>query len=131
MSQKLPLVFYISHQTSTLSSCTICTVLYHFYSPTIHQHGAIYCSPAKMILKINPFMPSGLFYLNSLDQSISKRRCVWLVFIFTMFFVEIPVINANSVYPDQMPLRCLIKSYTVCKYLFYGKQGMNGFKGQG
>ena len=24
----------------------------------------------------NPFMPSGFFYLNSLDRSISNKRCV-------------------------------------------------------
>ena len=35
---------------------------------------------------LNPFMPSGLFYLNSLDQSISSLRGVWSVFIFVMFY---------------------------------------------
>ena len=49
-------------------------------------------------------MPSGLFYLESLDRSISNKRGVWLVFIITMF-IEIPVFNANSVDPDQTP-RC-------------------------
>ena len=32
-----------------------------------------------------PFMPSGLFYLNSMDWSSSNIRGVWLVFIMTMF----------------------------------------------
>ena len=29
---------------------------------------------------LNPFLSNWLFYLNSLDQSISNRRSVWLVF---------------------------------------------------
>ena len=49
-----------------------------------------------------PFMPSGLFYLNSLDKSISYIRGVWTVFI--IMFVEISELNASSVDPDQ-PLR--------------------------
>ena len=50
---------------------------------------------------INPFMPSG-FYLNSLDWSISNRKAVWLVLRFPCFS-ENPILNANSVDPDQMP----------------------------
>ena len=34
---------------------------------------------------INPFMLSELFYLKSLDKSISYLRGVWLVFIIIMF----------------------------------------------
>ena len=34
----------------------------------------------------NPFMPSGIFYLISLDQSISFRRDVCLVLSITMFY---------------------------------------------
>ena len=34
---------------------------------------------------VDPFMPSGPSYLNSLDWSISNRRNVWLVFISAMF----------------------------------------------
>ena len=52
------------------------------------------------MLTVNPFMPSGLFYLSSLDQSISSLRSVWSVFIITMF-IEMPVVNANIVDPDQ------------------------------
>ena len=33
---------------------------------------------------INPFMPSGFFYLNSLDTSISSKRSVRLINIITM-----------------------------------------------
>ena len=47
-------------------------------------------------------MLSGLIYLNSLDQSISSKRGVCLVFIITRF-TDIPVLNANNVDPDQMP----------------------------
>ena len=45
-------------------------------------------------------MPSGLFYLNSLDKSISYIRGAWLVFIIVR---EISELNANSVDPDQTP----------------------------
>ena len=34
---------------------------------------------------VNLFMPNGLFYLNSLDRSISFISGVWLVSIITMF----------------------------------------------
>ena len=34
---------------------------------------------------LNPFMPSGLFHLTSLDRSISYVSSVWLVFIITIF----------------------------------------------
>ena len=36
--------------------------------------------------QVNPFMPSGLFYLNSLDQTIYSLRDVWSVFIIIMFY---------------------------------------------
>ena len=49
-------------------------------------------------------MPSGLFYLKSLDKSISYIRDVCLIFIITVpCFVEISELKANSVDPDQMP----------------------------
>ena len=35
---------------------------------------------------INPFMPNGLFYLNSLDRSISYIRGLWLVFFIIFIF---------------------------------------------
>ena len=47
-------------------------------------------------------MPSGLFHLNSLDWSMSKRRSVWL-FSLSPYFVEMRVLNAKSVDPDQTP----------------------------
>ena len=53
----------------------------------------------------NPFK-SKLFYLKSLDGSISNRRDARLMFICPRpkCFVEIPVSVANSVDPDQTPL---------------------------
>ena len=36
---------------------------------------------AQFWIQFNPVMPSALFYLNSLDKSISYIRDVWLVFI--------------------------------------------------
>ena len=47
-------------------------------------------------------MPSGIFYQNYLGRSISKRSDVKLIFILTMF-IEIHVLNANSVNLDQTP----------------------------
>ena len=45
-------------------------------------------------------MPSGLFYLNSLDRSISYIKGAWSLL---SCFVEISEINANSEDPDQTP----------------------------
>ena len=53
-----------------------------------------------MLCQINPFTPNELFYLNSLDRSISYLRGVWLVFI--IIFEEISELNENSVDLDQM-----------------------------
>ena len=47
-------------------------------------------------------MPSGLFYLNSLDWSISNRKDVRLVLLL-LFVTDIPVCYANSVDLDQTP----------------------------
>ena len=46
-------------------------------------------------------MPNELFYLNTLDKSFSNRKGVWFVLLLPCF-LEIPVLNANSVDPDQM-----------------------------
>ena len=51
-----------------------------------------------------------LFYLKSLDRSISCIRGIWLVFILLSCYVEICELNVNSVDPDQMSdlgLHCL------------------------
>ena len=64
------------------------------------------------------FMPSGLSYLNFLEKSISNGRGVWIVSFICPCFIEIPVLNANSVDPDQTPrsvasdlgLHCLLVS---------------------
>ena len=37
---------------------------------------------------LNLFMQSGLFYLNSLDQSISNKKGVKLTFMITMFYIQ-------------------------------------------
>ena len=47
-------------------------------------------------------MPSGLFHLNSLDQSISGSRDSGQ-FLLLPCFIEMPVFTTNSVDPDQMP----------------------------
>ena len=53
-------------------------------------------------INVNLYMQSGLFYPSSLDLSISKSR-VSGYFLSLICFIEIPVANANSVEPDQMP----------------------------
>ena len=67
----------------------------------------------------DPFIPSGLFYLNSLDRSISYIRGIWLVFIIFMFYRNsVSKLHANSVDPDQtrrfaasdLDLHCLTMS---------------------
>ena len=51
---------------------------------------------------VNSFMSSGFFYHNSLDRSIFNSR-VSGYFLLLLCIIEIPVVNANSVDPDQMP----------------------------
>ena len=53
-------------------------------------------------LLLNQFVPSGLSYFNILYRSIVSRRGIWVVFIITVF-VDIPVLNTNSVDSDQTP----------------------------
>ena len=61
-------------------------------------------------------MPSGLFYLNSLDLSNSNRENAWL-FLLLPCFIEISVVNANSVHPDQTPRSAASDLvYTVCQF---------------
>ena len=52
--------------------------------------------------RVNQFMSSGLFYLNSLDQPISSLKDVWSAFIIIMFY-KMLVFNANSVATDHTP----------------------------
>ena len=61
----------------------------------------------------NPFMPSGLFYYNSLDRFISNRRSVWLVLMITIF-VEFLVFNSKSVEPNQTPRSAASDLYLHC-----------------
>ena len=56
-----------------------------------------------IVFFFNPFMPSRLYYLSSLDDSISMIRDVWVVIFLSACFIDIPVLNANSVDPDQTP----------------------------
>ena len=63
-------------------------------------------------------MMNGLFYLNSLNRSISYKRGVKL-FLLLQCFIEIIVFSANNVDPDQTPrsaasdlaLHCLLVSF--------------------
>ena len=50
-------------------------------------------------------MLSELFCCNTFDWSVSSSRCLvsFFFFIFIMFcFIKVPLINADSVDPDQM-----------------------------
>ena len=47
-------------------------------------------------------MVSGPFHLLTLDRTISNVRDVWSVLLLSGL-IEIPIFNANSVDPDQMP----------------------------
>ena len=75
------------------------------------------------MLSINPFMPSGFFYLNSLDQSSSSFKGCPVSFYYYHVFIKMPVINANSVDPDSVAsdlgLHCLQMSHLW-------KLGING-----
>ena len=51
---------------------------------------------------LNPFIPSGLFHINSLDRFVSSIRSAWSVFFITIF-IAIPDLNTNNVDPDQTP----------------------------
>ena len=55
---------------------------------------------------LNPFILSGLFYLNSLDRFISSSRGIWLVLYYYYYrnFCDI----ANSIEPDQTPYPSLV-----------------------
>ena len=64
---------------------------------------------------IDSFIPSGFFYLKSLDRSISIKRVVWPAFIITIFY-QIPVFNASSVDPDLI--------YIVWQFPFCGINGL-------
>ena len=62
----------------------------------------------KKTVPINPFMPSGFFYLNSLDLRISNKGGVWLLLL-VLCFIEISVLNVNTVGPVAfaLGLHCL------------------------
>ena len=51
----------------------------------------------------NPFMPSGIFYLLSLDRFFLYKGCL-VTFYYYNTFLEISELNANSEDPYQTPL---------------------------
>ena len=66
---KFPIIFYI-------------VLLENYFSITIYYMiGHLWW----FLWVVNPFVPNGLFYLKTLDKSISCIRGVWLVFIIMMF----------------------------------------------
>ena len=57
-------------------------------------------------------MPTGLFYFNFLDQSISNIRGVRLVYIITMS-IEFSVFNTNRMQHVDMMFASLLKKRTM------------------
>ena len=55
-------------------------------------------------------MLSGLFYHNSLDQSISKSQ---VFFLLLLCFIEILAANENSLAPEQMLQNALFPNYPL------------------
>ena len=78
-------------------------------------------------ISLNPFMPSGLFYLKSLDRSISNRRGVWVVFIITIFFRN-SYILCKQCWPWSDAAFCGVWSGSTvfANVSFYGTLGING-----
>ena len=74
----------------TITQCGKPTFVYHdiYYILTSWRHlfHPFTYSWAVMFGFLNPFMPSGFFYFESLDRSISSRRDVWFIFIITMLY---------------------------------------------
>ena len=70
--------------------------------------------------RVSPFTMSGLFYQNSLDPSIYDSR-VSGQFLLLLCFIEISIVNANIVDPDQRQQSAhLIWVCTVCQLTFWG-----------
>ena len=78
-------------------------------SPLEFEITRVDCKCFLVMCLINPFMSSGLFYLNPLDRSITYIRLdrsityirsVWLGFNISCF-VEVSVLKANSVSVDR------------------------------
>ena len=66
----------------------------------------------KLITFYSPFMSSGFIYHNSLDWSISNSRTLVSFYYYNVVcFIEIPIVNANSLDPDQTPHSALFAIY--------------------
>ena len=71
-------------------------------------------------------MQNGFFYLHSSDRSISRLRGGCLAFVMTIF-IEIPVLNANSIGPDQTPRSVVSNLGLHCLQMsFYETLDLNG-----
>ena len=95
----------------------------HFVSFVVRRLSCLWLLWAQLCsTSFNPFMPSTVFYLSKLDQSIFNLRDVWSFFL--LFLITFtPVITANSEGPiRQHILRQLIWVYNVCQGPIYGKE---------
>ena len=74
-------------------------------------------------------MPSGLFHINLLDQSISSRRDVWLFILLLPYFIRISPVNLNSIYIDQTlrPAASDLGIHCLPMSLLWNMLGINGF----
>ena len=86
------------------------------------HHNAQSCNTCNGIIRqhFNPFMPSILVYLYSLDQPISKRRGIWilLLLLLLLYFKGISVFNDYSVYPVQTPRSAASYLVLYCSPMF-------------
>ena len=77
---------------------------------------------------VNPSMPSGLCFLNSLNRSFSSRRGVRFGFyIITICFIENSISNVNNIDLDQTPRSAVSDPGLHLLPVFYGAPGINGW----
>ena len=62
-------------------------------------------------------MPNGRFYHNSFDRFIFSQGVSGL-FLGILLIIQIPLLNANSVDPDQMS----------CSFIHFGTPGLSGLR---
>ena len=73
------------------------------FNPNVHIMAKIVCNfGLSGCNRVNPFMPSGLFYLCKLCEHIHYSSGVWYIY-FLLSFIEVVNFNANTVGPDQTP----------------------------
>ena len=80
-----------------------------------------------IVFRINPFKPSGLFYLIPLDRSISNIRHVFFYYDHVLY-KYLNLMQTVWTLIRRRVLRRLIWVSTVCQCPFYGTQDLNGLR---